>query len=249
MQKTKQKRIQRIGILGGMQRGDWIFWKVLYFPYQNYMLRVFDRKLWIVQLWTVQRNLYPLYTRAFYSLVLSTSRNIFNNKLKFTHPPNPQHLPRLICYMYVCMEDNGTYFSMFVCFKFYAVSKVFQLFNGNSSQTHVSWTIFNQYLTNPLSRHYRTSRSAIPIILSAKGKSHYYQFQPFSKQALVFMCLKNKCFEYSRKERNCLQPAISPFSTVFSTCLQNFLPFPSESKICILAELKTLVSLSWGSNP
>ena len=34
--------------------------------------------------------------------------------------------------------DRGT----IVCFGFYAVSTVFQLFNSNSSQIHVSWTIF-----------------------------------------------------------------------------------------------------------
>ena len=33
---------------------------------------------------------------------------------------------------------------------FYAVSTEFQLFNGDSSQTHASWTIFNHYLTSPL---------------------------------------------------------------------------------------------------
>ena len=34
---------------------------------------------------------------------------------------------------------------------FYAVSTVFQLLDGDSSQIQVSWTIFNQYLTSPLS--------------------------------------------------------------------------------------------------
>ena len=61
-------------------------------------------------------------------------------------------------------------------FKVYAVSTVFQLFNGESSQIHVSWTIFHQYLTSPLSWHWQASRSAFPIILSVKGESHYYQF-------------------------------------------------------------------------
>ena len=60
--------------------------------------------------------------------------------------------------------------------EFYAVSTVFQLFNGDSSQIHVSWTIFNQYLTSPLSWHWQASHSAIPIILSAKWESQYYQF-------------------------------------------------------------------------
>ena len=38
----------------------------------------------------------------------------------------------------------------FVCLGFYAVSTVFQLLNGDILQIHVSWTIFNQYLTSPL---------------------------------------------------------------------------------------------------
>ena len=59
---------------------------------------------------------------------------------------------------------------------FYVVSKVFQLFNSDNSQIHVFWTIFNQYLTSLLSGHWRASRSAIPIILSTKRESHYYQF-------------------------------------------------------------------------
>ena len=47
----------------------------------------------------------------------------------------------------------------------------------DSSQIHVSWTIFNQYLNSPYPETGRlASRNAIPIILSAKGESHYYQF-------------------------------------------------------------------------
>ena len=56
----------------------------------------------------------------------------------------------------------------FICLGFYVVLAVFQLFNGDSSQTHVSGTIFYQYFTSPLSGHWRVSRNAIPIILSAK---------------------------------------------------------------------------------
>ena len=58
----------------------------------------------------------------------------------------------------------------FNCLWFYAVSTVFQLFNGDSSQIHVSWTIFDQYLISPIFWHWRASRSAIPIILSANGE-------------------------------------------------------------------------------
>ena len=57
-----------------------------------------------------------------------------------------------------------------ICLGFYAVSTVFQLFNGDSSQIHVSWTFFlNQRLTSPWSWHWLASRSVIPIIQRAKG--------------------------------------------------------------------------------
>ena len=50
----------------------------------------------------------------------------------------------------------------------YALSTVFQLFNHGSSQIHVSWTIFNHYLTSPLSGHWKASRSVIVIL--SKGE-------------------------------------------------------------------------------
>ena len=56
------------------------------------------------------------------------------------------------------------------------VSTVFQLLNSDSSQIHVSWTVFNQYLTSLLSCTRRASGSAVPIIPSSKGESHYNQF-------------------------------------------------------------------------
>ena len=46
---------------------------------------------------------------------------------------------------------NQHFLLFLVCLWFYAVSTVFQLFNGDSSQIHISFTIFNQYITNPLS--------------------------------------------------------------------------------------------------
>ena len=61
-------------------------------------------------------------------------------------------------------------------------------------------------------------------------------------------------WKHCGKRRNCLQGAISPFSTVFSTLLKNFLPLSpnlklssansfrlEESKICRLGKVKNFV--------
>ena len=70
------------------------------------------------------------------------------------------------------------------CLGFYAISTVFQLFNGDSSQIHVSWTnIFNQCLTSQLSWQWQVSRSAIPLILSAKGKATITRFKDWFVEA------------------------------------------------------------------
>ena len=61
--------------------------------------------------------------------------------------PSPKH---------TCLDDSfdihvDQYDCLFVDFGFYAVSTVFQSFDGYSSQIHVSLTVINQYLTSPLS--------------------------------------------------------------------------------------------------
>ena len=45
-----------------------------------------------------------------------------------------------LCYTFSSLIGNVLF-----CLGFYAVSTVFQLFNSNISQIHVSWTIFKQY--------------------------------------------------------------------------------------------------------
>ena len=85
--------------------------------------------------------------------------------------------------------------------------------------------------------------------------------KPFPKQALAFMCLKYKSLENTvGKRRNCSLRAISPFPTVFSALLKNFLTFSSnltlsslnsfsleKSKICHLGKgLGALVELLCG---
>ena len=68
---------------------------------------------------------------------------------------------------------------------FYAVSNVFLLFNGYSSQMHVSWTIFHKFLTGPFFWHRWLSRSAIPIILSAKDFQSHWLLSHISHIAIV----------------------------------------------------------------
>ena len=60
------------------------------------------------------------------------------------------------------MFSKGFFFrAIDVCLGFYTVLTVFHLFNSDSSQIHVSWTIFNQYLTSPSFWHWQASCSAI----------------------------------------------------------------------------------------
>ena len=101
-------------------------------------------------------------------------------KSKFTSAPQGtvSHFSPL--YMVVSLKMCFTLLSavsLLLCLGFYAVSTVIHLFNGNSSQTPVSWTISTQYLTSPLSWLWQASRSTIPIILRAKRESHYYQLK------------------------------------------------------------------------
>ena len=49
------------------------------------------------------------------------------------------------------------------------------LFNGDSSQILVSWTIFNQYLISPSSWQWWACCSANLIVLSDEEKSYYFQ--------------------------------------------------------------------------
>ena len=54
------------------------------------------------------------------------------------------------------------------------------------------------------------------------------------RQALVFTCLQYKSFcKHCGERRNCWLRAISPFPSVFSTCLDNFLPFSSNPEIVV----------------
>ena len=49
------------------------------------------------------------------------------------------------------LEKEKQKLKIISCLGFYALSTVFQLFNSDRSQIHVSWTIFNQLLTSQLS--------------------------------------------------------------------------------------------------
>ena len=50
----------------------------------------------------------------------------------------------------------------FVCLGFYAVSTVFQLFNGDSSTIYVSWTIL--FLTSTLPVHYPDTAKPVVVL-------------------------------------------------------------------------------------
>ena len=56
-----------------------------------------------------------------------------------------------ICRLTMAMFPYNRGIGKFVCLGFHAVSTVFQLFNGDSSQIHVSRTVFNRYLASQLS--------------------------------------------------------------------------------------------------
>ena len=53
--------------------------------------------------------------------------------------------------IYVILNRVISFLIKFGCLGFYTVSTVLQLFNGDGPQIHVSWAIFDQYLTSPLS--------------------------------------------------------------------------------------------------
>ena len=94
-------------------------------------------------------------------------------------------------------------------------------------------------------------------LLSIWTRKNFVVLLTLSKQALVFMCLQYMAWKHCGKRRNCSWRAISPFPTVFSTHLENFLPFSSnlkllsantfsleESKICRLGKSSEL-KCSW----
>ena len=56
---------------------------------------------------------------------------------------------------------------------------LFQFSTGGNSQIYVSWTIFNQYVTSPLSWHWQASGSAISISWAPRGKSLLPVFKEF----------------------------------------------------------------------
>ena len=66
---------------------------------------------------------------------------------------------------------TDTYACLFVCLGFYAISTVFQLFNGNSSQIHVSWTIFNQYRGSDTYAQTHVHQSDVVTIMSRPAQA------------------------------------------------------------------------------
>ena len=72
---------------------------------------------------------------------------------------NLQMFPIWIGKKFNCLFKSRwmSFVCLLVCLGFYAISTVFQLLNGHSSQIHVSWTTFDQHLSSQLSWHWRTS--------------------------------------------------------------------------------------------
>ena len=60
---------------------------------------------------------------------------------------------------------------------------------------------------------------------SGEELTHSHTMTPFDTPG------KRAFWKHRRKRRNCSWRAISPFPTVFSTCLDNFMPFSSILKI------------------
>ena len=55
------------------------------------------------------------------------------------------------------------------------------------------------------------------------------EINPFPNKPWVFFTCQ--WYKHCGKRRNCSLRAISPFPTLFSTCLENFLPFSSNLKL------------------
>ena len=84
---------------------------------------------------------------SFFLFTISAFITIFS---KHIHSRFTRYIDRIfIVHEHICrLLSQGS----FVCLGFNAVSTVFQLFNGDSSQIHVFLDyFFNQYLTSPLS--------------------------------------------------------------------------------------------------
>ena len=96
---------------------------------------------------------------------------------------------------------------------------------------------------------------------SKEGFMHLCRALSLPQTIPRFMCLQYSSFD-SAKRRNCSLRAISPFPTVFSPCLDNFLPFSlnlkllsanslslEEAKICCLGEgnTKKVIAKLWNS--
>ena len=81
-------------------------------------------------------------------------------------------------------------------------------------------------------RHVKT-RACLKYSITCTCTSIYHlQLTPITTMLhCTFTCLQYKSFENTWKRRNCSYRAISPFPTVFSIHLRNFLPYSSKLKL------------------
>ena len=125
-----------------------------------------------------------------------------------------------------------------VCVCVGAIKTVFHLFNGDSSQIRVSWTICNQYLNSPLSWHRRASRSAIPMSLSVKTDSHYYQLSRLLSVAARIEPT-TPCSRGGRSNFQAFQILSNFIFTLWSNN-SSYIPMSSfSSDGCIVAQIST----------
>ena len=78
-----------------------------------------------------------------------------------------------------------------------------------------------KFWTGSNSKHMQTTKFVLEMVENIVGKGENAGY--FFKQALVFTCLQYKSFENLCEKKKLL--LISPFPTVISTLLENFLHY------------------------
>ena len=80
----------------------------------------------------------------------------------------------------------------------------------------------------------------------SQTRSESTELIPFPNKPWISCVCSQVCWKHCGKRRNCSSRAISPFLTVFSTYLENFLPFSSNfylrlQRLSVLRSLKFII--------